>query len=97
MHKAESLPAYPYAHSDKQVFFVSHNVGDHLVVKHTASFLVEVGESIGGSSDGGVPGDIHWDKDKDRLHITHTKPVKQVCWHAKGDYLATVTSDGMHA
>ena len=74
----------------EQVFFVNSQVGDHLVVSHTTTLLSQLPVS---SSEGGST-TVQWRREGDRVCIQHSKPVQQVCWHAKGDYLATVCADG---
>lgn len=60
-----------------------------MVVKNTTAFL----DQLPFSMEQGVGG-VVWGQDAGRIHVTHSKPVLQVCWHSKGDYLAAVSADG---
>jgi ribosome biogenesis protein ERB1 len=43
-----------------------------------------------------VPTDEQWDKSGIRVIVKHFKSVRQVTWHGKGDYFATVMPDGLN-
>ena len=68
-------------------------VGDSLAVKHTAAFLEELPFNVG-EADSTQHVQWGWEKSKARVDISHSKSVRQFCWHSKGDYLATVTAAG---
>lgn len=61
-------------------------------MKHTATLLSEL--PVSAASVGGASGTVTWGREGDRVHIKHCRPVKQVCWHVRGDYMATVAADG---
>ncbi|KAL5467099.1 hypothetical protein EMCRGX_G031281 [Ephydatia muelleri] len=78
---------------DASVYLINHGLGDKLLVASTDS-------TISGSS---APQDTdnstwHTAQGTDhnlgfRLSLNHSKTVKQVAWHTKGDYLATLAVD----
>ena len=88
---------------DTSVHLINTGLGDKLVNSRTAELLGEepdntgyqaptrVGQAVkwtGGAEGGGPPGTL--------VTINHFKAVKQVTWHARGDYFATVMPDGAH-
>lgn len=78
------------------VFFVNSQMGDHLVVKHTSALLSDLplSANVEDASTSGLVTGVQWGREGDRVYVKHSKPVKQVCWHARGDYVATLTADG---
>lgn len=62
-----------------------------MVVKNTTAFLDQLPFSMEPAVGGVVWGS---EQDAGRIHVTHGKPIQQVCWHSKGDYLAAVSADG---
>lgn len=83
------------------MLLVNSNVGDHLAVKHTNTLLGQLPLGVGEASNTGSHlGEAEWGRDKERegegerVWIKCSKPVQQVCWHVRGDYLATVAADG---
>ncbi|XP_064393432.1 ribosome biogenesis protein bop1-B-like isoform X2 [Halichondria panicea] len=70
---------------------VNHGLGDRLVVSATDKFIADLDLSSAESSA------YSWSRkstlNHEAIRISHNKPVKQVTWHNKGDYFATVSSD----
>ena len=73
---------------------LNSTVGDHLIVKRTTCFLEELPFDAGEAS--GAPEQVQWSWEgrEGRVSITHARPVRQFCWHCRGDYLAAVTANG---
>ena len=85
---------------DTKLFLINTGLGDKLVNARTEELLTEepdntgyvapvrVGGAVkwGGAEAGSPPGTL--------VTINHFKPVKQVTWHARGDYFATVMPEG---
>ena len=71
---------------------VNSQVGDHVVVKHTTTLLSQL--PLSGDEGASTRSVVQWRREGDRVCIRHSKPVQQVCWHVRGDYLASVTADG---
>ncbi|XP_078086270.1 ribosome biogenesis protein bop1 [Mustelus asterias] len=84
---------------DQSVVLVNPCLGDKLLYNATdqliASFVKPEEESIQPVEWSAAEGDS-FDKGL-RLTIKHNKMVKQVTWHGKGDYLATVIPDNGNA
>lgn len=80
----------------EDVVLVNSEVGDQLCVRRTVSLLSELplGGSVGEASSRAALGGVEWRREGERVHIKHSKPVQQVCWHCRGDYLASVSADG---
>lgn len=76
----------------EQIFLANSELGDSLTVRRTATFLGELVPSVGESSD--LAEEVKWGQSAEGIHITHSKPVRQFCWHCRGDYIAAVTADG---
>lgn len=74
------------------MFFHSLQVGDHLLVKHTSALLSQLPLGVPTTAEATMA--VQWGREGDRVYIKHIKPVKQVCWHIRGDYVATVAADG---
>lgn len=80
---------------ESSVLVVNPGLADRLVVSSTDQLLSSYEPPEEEKEQAVVWG---WAQGKDyetgvRLTITHTKAVRQVTWHAKGDYLASVTPD----
>ena len=86
---------------DTKVHLVNTGLGDKLVNQRTDELLGEAPDNSGyvaparvtqavrwvaGAEGGGPPGTL--------VTVDHFKPVKQVTWHAKGDYFASVLPEG---
>lgn len=78
---------------DEQIFLINSELGDHLVVKRTTSFLEALPLNTG-EAGGSEHMRCEWGRSEGRVLVTHAKPVRQFSWHCKGDYLAAVTADG---
>lgn len=86
----------------EHIILVNSDVGDSLTVKRTVAFLGELalsaGEASGPAEASGPVEEVKWGQreggDAEGIHISHSKPVRQFCWHCKGDYIAAVTADG---
>ena len=73
-------------------------LGDHLVVKRTHIFLDQLPISPAAASEEeemeGVGKCVVWVRKcgGGGVCLKHMETVQHVCWHHKGDYLATVTA-----
>ncbi|KAJ8883449.1 hypothetical protein PR048_015292 [Dryococelus australis] len=88
--------------ADRKVLLINPHVGDRLVVSKTDTLLrdpppqdVIVPERVKTS--------VQWEEVSDELWdtgvcviINHFKEVKQVTWHGRGDYFATVMPEGQN-
>lgn len=89
--------------ADKKLLLINPCVGDILVVKKTDLLLEEQPEQDVLVSER-VKNAIQWeqatgDDDKKkgiRVIINHFKEIKQVTWHGRGDYFATVMPDAQN-
>nr|XP_018906678.1 PREDICTED: ribosome biogenesis protein BOP1 homolog [Bemisia tabaci] len=86
--------------ADRKLLLINPSVGDFLVVGKTDTLLDEppeqtaiVAERIKAAVQWEHPEKELWDKGI-RIVINHFKEIKQITWHAKGDYFATVMPDG---
>lgn len=82
--------------SGKRVLLINPQVGDSLIVKKTDDLLAEAPKSETVDNDR-ITTAVQWvdfteeeQKSGVRIVINHFKEVKQVTWHARGDYFATV-------
>ncbi|KAG5321082.1 BOP1 protein, partial [Pseudoatta argentina] len=88
--------------ADKKVLLINPGVGDNLITNKTDQLLEIIPQSEIIVSDRvqsavqweQVEGD-HWNNGV-RIILNHFKTVKQVTWHGKGDYFATVMPDGQN-
>ncbi|XP_018357585.1 PREDICTED: ribosome biogenesis protein BOP1 homolog [Trachymyrmex cornetzi] len=88
--------------ADKKVLLINPGVGDNLITSKTDQLLEIIPQSEIIVSDRvqsavqweQVEGD-HWNNGV-RIILNHFKTVKQVTWHGKGDYFATVMPDGQN-
>ncbi|GBM73790.1 Ribosome biogenesis protein bop1 [Araneus ventricosus] len=74
----------------EKVYVINTKLGDKVVVSNTDSVLSSFTEN---HDEKAVTWSLPSDEQKAmgvRLIITHTNEVKQIAWHAKGDYFATV-------
>ncbi|XP_005098986.1 ribosome biogenesis protein bop1 [Aplysia californica] len=81
-----------------EVILINPGLGDRLLCSNTDSMLESHTET---ADDSAKKSAVTWSKyditEKDsgfRVKISHSKPVIQVTWHAKGDYFACVQQDG---
>lgn len=86
--------------SGQRLLLVNHLVGDKMLVKKTDDILTEA-PKIDLLENERIKTAVQWataegeDFEKGyRLIITHFKPIKQVTWHGRGDYFASVMPEG---
>lgn len=86
--------------SGNRLLLINPKVGDKLIVKKTDDLLAEV-PKVDEMESERIKTAVQWsvankeEQEKGvRLVITHFKPVRQVTWHGRGDYLATVMPEG---
>jgi len=86
---------------DQYVYLINPGVGDRLVQAKTDEILKQPPDQAEAMIPARVRAVLSWDEpDKAqwskgfRLILTHFKQVKQVTWHAKGDYFASVIPEG---
>ena len=81
-----------------EVVVINTSLGDHVVVKHTHYFLQQLpvscapdGEEKGTEAEEGC---VVWRREgeEEEVHVKHVTTVQHVCWHGKGDYLASLTT-----
>lgn len=88
--------------ADKKVFLINPGVGDHLITSKTDQLLEIIPQNDVIVSDR-VKTAVQWEQAEGenwsngiRVILNHFKIVKQVTWHGKGDYFATVMPDGQN-
>uniref|UniRef100_A0A0C9Q500 AAEL001169 protein n=1 Tax=Fopius arisanus TaxID=64838 RepID=A0A0C9Q500_9HYME len=88
--------------ADKKVLLINPGVGDHLVTSKTDKLMGIIPESDVIVSER-VKSAVQWEQPNDelwgtgvRIVINHFNIVKQITWHPKGDYFATVMPDGQN-
>ncbi|KYM83997.1 Ribosome biogenesis protein BOP1 like protein [Atta colombica] len=88
--------------ADKKVLLINPGVGDNLITSKTDQLLEIIPQSEIIVSDR-VQSAVQWEQVKGdhwnngvRIILNHFKTVKQVTWHGKGDYFATVMPDGQN-
>ncbi|XP_021925490.1 ribosome biogenesis protein BOP1 homolog isoform X1 [Zootermopsis nevadensis] len=88
--------------ADRKVLLVNPGVGDHLICSKTDSLLDEAPEQDVVVSER-VKTAVQWEQASEdiwkngiRIIISHFKEVRQVTWHGKGDYFATVMPEGQN-
>lgn len=82
--------------SGKRVLLINPQVGDSLIVRKTDDLLAEAPKSETVDNER-ITTAVQWvdvteeeQKSGVRIVINHFKEIKQVTWHARGDYFATV-------
>ncbi|XP_308633.5 ribosome biogenesis protein BOP1 homolog [Anopheles gambiae] len=90
------------AASGKRVLLINPKVGDYMLVKKTDDLLTEAPRSDTVDSER-IRSAVQWgevtEEEKKlgvRIVITHFREVRQVTWHGRGDYFATVMPDGAY-
>jgi ribosome biogenesis protein ERB1 len=80
------------------VYIMNHGLGDRLLVNSTDSRLSAT-ETTPTTAET-TPTTTTWEECTEaekklgfRLRIQHDMPVKEVVWHCKGDYLATLVAE----
>ncbi|XP_012525411.1 ribosome biogenesis protein BOP1 homolog [Monomorium pharaonis] len=88
--------------ADKKVLLINPGVGDNLITSKTDQLLEIIPQSEIIVSDR-VQCAVQWEQvdgehwsNGIRIILNHFKTVKQVTWHGKGDYFATVMPDGQN-
>jgi len=85
---------------DTRVLLLNTQLGDKLVSARTEELLAEAPDNSGYTVSDRISGAVRWagpgeeDPPGTLVTLTHFKPVKQVSWHARGDYFATVLPEG---
>ncbi|XP_063216320.1 ribosome biogenesis protein BOP1 homolog [Bacillus rossius redtenbacheri] len=89
--------------ADRKVLLVNPRVGDRLVVAKTDTLLRDPPPQQDVIVPERVKTAVQWEEVSDELWntgvciiINHFKEVKQVAWHGRGDYFATVMPDGQN-
>uniref|UniRef100_A0A182QZU2 Ribosome biogenesis protein BOP1 homolog n=1 Tax=Anopheles farauti TaxID=69004 RepID=A0A182QZU2_9DIPT len=88
--------------SGKRVLLVNPKVGDYVLVKKTDDLLSEAPRSDTIDNER-IRTAVQWGEVKEEEHklgvrivITHFREVRQVTWHGRGDYFATVMPDAAY-
>ncbi|KYM98037.1 PREDICTED: ribosome biogenesis protein BOP1 homolog [Cyphomyrmex costatus] len=88
--------------ADKKVLLINPGVGDDHITSKTDQLLEIIPQSEIIVSDR-VQSAVQWEQAEGdhwnngvRIILNHFKTVKQVTWHGKGDYFATVMPDGQN-
>ncbi|KAJ1374590.1 hypothetical protein KIN20_037302 [Parelaphostrongylus tenuis] len=74
------------AYEGRQISIFNTNCGDKLLCAQTEKFIREVPVEES-------EGKVNWRRIKDRIVLEMPNEVRQVVWHSKGDYLASVAVD----
>uniref|UniRef100_A0A182IXM4 Ribosome biogenesis protein BOP1 homolog n=1 Tax=Anopheles atroparvus TaxID=41427 RepID=A0A182IXM4_ANOAO len=89
--------------SGKRVLLINPKVGDSVLVKKTDDLLAEAPRADTVDNER-IQTAVQWGDEVTeeerkagvRIVITHFRDVKQVTWHGRGDYFATVMPDAAH-
>ncbi|XP_011863795.1 PREDICTED: ribosome biogenesis protein BOP1 homolog [Vollenhovia emeryi] len=88
--------------ADKKVLLINPGIGDNHIASKTDQLLEIIPQSEIIVSDR-VQSAVQWEQAEGehwsngiRIILNHFKTVKQVTWHGKGDYFATVMPDGQN-
>ncbi|XP_035910263.1 ribosome biogenesis protein BOP1 homolog [Anopheles stephensi] len=88
--------------SGKRVLLINPKVGDYMLVKKTDDLLSEAPRSDTVDNER-IKSAIQWSEVTEeeskagiRIVITHFREVRQVTWHGRGDYFATVMPDAAY-
>jgi len=85
---------------DTVVYLINTGLGDKLINTRTEELLTEEPDNSGYVPPARVSQAVKWSGKEEKsppgtlVTVTHFKAVKQVTWHAKGDYFATVMPEG---
>lgn len=87
--------------SGQRLLLVNPKVGDKLWTKKTDDLLAETPQNDETLDSERLKAAVQWSRAEGeefekgvRLIITHFKPIKQLTWHGRGDYFATVMPEG---
>lgn len=88
--------------ADKKILLINPGIGDHLITTKTDQLLEIIPQSDVIVAER-VKTAVQWEQaegqqwsDGIRVILNHFKTVKQVTWHGKGDYFASVMPDGQN-
>ena len=86
---------------DTRLLLINSGLGDKLVNKRTEELLGEEPDNSGYQAPARVSQAVRWKDGQEGpagtlVIINHFKPIKQVTWHPKGDYFATVMPEGLN-
>jgi len=86
---------------DTKLLLINSGLGDKLVNKRTEELLGEEPDNSGYQAPSRVSQAVKWTDGTEGPHgtliiINHFKAIKQVTWHPRGDYFATVMPDGLN-
>ncbi|XP_053672587.1 ribosome biogenesis protein BOP1 homolog isoform X2 [Anopheles nili] len=88
--------------SGKRVLLINPKVGDYMLVKKTDDLLAEAPRSDTIDSER-IQAAVQWNEVTEeeqkagvRIVITHFREVRQVTWHGRGDYFATVMPEAAY-
>lgn len=88
--------------ADKKILLINPGVGDDLIINKTDQLMEIIPQSEKIVSDR-VQSAVQWEQvEKEhwtigiRIILNNFKTVKQITWHGKGDYFATVMPDGQN-
>jgi len=85
---------------ETKVFLLNTGLGDKLINSRTDELLSEEPDNSGYVPPSRVSQAVKWSGPEEKsppgtlVVVDHFKPVKQVTWHAKGDYFASVMPEG---
>jgi len=85
---------------DTVVYLINTGLGDKLINTRTDELLSEEPDNSGYVPPARVSQAVKWSGKEEKsppgtlVTVTHFKAVKQVTWHAKGDYFASVMPEG---
>merc|ERR1719464_2528797 len=91
---------------ENKVVLLNITVGDKLIIEQTDELLSEAPEDTDSTPPERIKAAVTWESAKANpisglpkealICLTLFKPVKQVTWHGKGDYFATVLPEGLN-
>ncbi|XP_076245264.1 ribosome biogenesis protein BOP1 homolog [Calliopsis andreniformis] len=88
--------------ADRKLLLINPGIGDHLITSKTDQLLEIIPQSDVIVSDR-VKTAVQWEQAEGenrscgiRIILNHFKIVKQIVWHGKGDYFATVMPEGQN-
>ena len=85
---------------ESKILLINTGVGDKLVNDRTTALLSEAPDNSGYTESARMSGAVKWEAPTPEspagtlVVVNHFKAVKQVTWHAKGDYFCSVIPEG---
>jgi len=85
---------------ESKILLINTGVGDKLVNDRTTELLSEAPDNSGYTESARMSGAVKWEAPTPEspagtlVVVNHFKAVKQVTWHAKGDYFCSVIPEG---